>query len=119
MFSNRSAADIAPIATVESLAEAGLTAYQQAVKARLPLAYIAEQSGRPQYWFAGNMLQVVGASATASAGGRVFLGRKEVAGLMLSADMSALLAGKDIRYKDLCVSPADFGKYMDWARTVQ
>lgn len=42
-----------------TLADAARAAYRKALSERLPLAYIAEQSERPQFWFANNILQVV------------------------------------------------------------
>jgi hypothetical protein len=103
------------------LAEAGLTAYQMALKERLPLAHIAEQSERPQYWFANNMLQVIGVYGT-EPGEETFLHltRTETSGLTLTDDMTALVSPEADRrlYESLCVPPADFNKYMEWARTV-
>lgn len=103
------------------LAEAGLTAYQMALKERLPLAHIAEQSERPQYWFANNMLQVVGVyGAAPGEEGFFHLTRKETGGLTLVDDMTALKAPEtdELRYEDLRIPAADFDKYMEWARTV-
>ncbi len=111
----------AAIRTASRLAEAGLTAYQKALKERLPLAHIAEQSARPQYWFANNMLQVVGVYGTAP-GEEDFLHltRGETGGLTLVDDMTALVAPDvpEYRYEDLRVTKTDFDTYMEWARTV-
>ncbi len=102
------------------LSEAGLTAYQKALKERLPLAHMAEQSERPQYWFANNILQVLGAYGKAP-GEEDLLHptRKEINGLKLIDDMTALVGpDSDRRYEGLQVTAADLDKYMEWARTV-
>jgi len=107
--------------SANQLAEAGLTAYQMALKERLPLAHIAEQSERPQYWFANNMLQVVGVyGTTPGVEDFLHLTRKETGGLTLVDDMTALKAPEadELRYADLRILSADFDKYMEWARTV-
>lgn len=111
----------AAVRTASCLAEAGLTAYQMALKERLPLAHIAEQSERPQHWFANNMLQVVGVYGTAPGEDDfLHLTRKETGGLTLVDDMTALVAPDltEHRYENLCVPKADFDRYMEWARTV-
>jgi hypothetical protein len=108
-------------ASASLLAEAGLTAYQKALKERLPLAHIAEQSERPQYWFANNILQVVGVYGTAPGEEDLLhLTRKETGGLKLTDDMTALVASEseERRYEGLRVTSADLDKYMEWARTV-
>lgn len=104
-----------------SLAEAGLTAYQKALKEKLPLARIAEQSQRPQLWFAKHILQIIGADAKAP--GRpdlVHLSRETAAGLNLADEMTMLQAPNETqpRYVELQVSRADIDKYLEWARTV-
>ncbi len=103
------------------LAEAGLTAYQKALKERLPLAHIAEQSERPQYWFANNILQVVGVYGTAPGETDLLhLTRTQTGGLKLIDDMTALIAPEadERRYEGLHVTHGDLEKYMEWARTV-
>lgn len=103
------------------LAEAGLTAYQKALKERLPLAHIAEQSERPQYWFANNILQVIGVYGTAPGEDDLLhLTRNETNGLKLIDDMTALISpeGEERCYERLQVTSGDLDKYMEWARTV-
>lgn len=104
-----------------SLAEAGLTAYQTALKEQLPLAHIAEQTERPQYWFANNIVQVVGVyGKTPDDGDFVHLTREITGGLKLADDMAMLVASSEDkpRYEELRATKADIKKYMDWARTV-
>jgi hypothetical protein len=103
------------------LSEAGLQAYQKALKERLPLAHIADQSARPQFWFANNIWQVVGVFGKVPGDvDFLHLTRAETGDLKLADDMVALFAPDDegLRYEDLRVSKADFEKYMEWARTV-
>lgn len=103
------------------LSEAGLTAYQKALKERLPLAHIAEQSERPHYWFANNILQVVGVYGTAPGEEDLLhLTRNETNGLKLIDDMTALVGpdADERRYERLQVTSGDLDKYMEWARTV-
>lgn len=107
--------------TAYPLPEAGLTAYQRAMKERLPLAHIAEQTERPQYWFAKNILLVLGAFGTQADGAEpIHLTRDATAGLELVDDMTALTAPGEStpRYTGLHISSADLEKYMEWARTV-
>jgi hypothetical protein len=107
--------------SANQLAEAGLTAYQMALKERLPLAHIAEQSERPQYWFANNMLQVVGVYGTLpGVEDFLHLTRKDTGGLTLIDNMTALISPETEapRYEDLRIPSTDFEKYMEWARTV-
>lgn len=121
MLSRRAHILPSSLMSADLLAEAGLTAYQMALKERLPLAHIAEQSERPQYWFANNMLQVVGVYA-AVPGEEAFLHltRKLTGGLTLVDDMTALVAPQtdERRYENLRIPRADFDKYMEWARAV-
>ena len=105
-----------------TLASAGHVAYQKALNERLALAYIAEQSGRAQYWFANNMLQVVGVyGAPPQATDHVLLTRDITSALKLSDDMVSLTEpGEDAPiYVDLRVTADQFDRYMDWARTVE
>ncbi|MDE2182193.1 MAG: hypothetical protein KGJ78_04160 [Alphaproteobacteria bacterium] len=104
-----------------SLSEAGLTTYQKALKERLPLAHIAEQSERPQFWFANNILQILGVQAKAPGGDDfVHLTRETTNGLKLADDMTTLAAPDEIqpRYTELRITSADLERYMEWARTV-
>jgi hypothetical protein len=111
MLSPRAYSPSASMHSAFLLAEAGLTAYQMALKERLPLAHIAEQSERPQYWFANNMLQVIGVYGTV-VGAQDFLhfSRKETGGLALVDDMTALVSPEaDKRlYENLRIPAADF-----------
>lgn len=104
-----------------SLAEAGLTAYQRALKESLPLARIAEQSQRPQLWFAKHILEIIGADAKAPGRpGVVHLSRETTSGLNLADEMTALQAPNEAqpRYVELQIRRADIEKYLEWARTV-
>ena len=110
------------LANAPALAAAGRTAYQKALNERLALAHIAEQSGRAQYWFANNMLQVVGVyGAPPQATDHVLLTRDITSALKLSDDMVSLTEpGEDAPiYVDLRVTADQFDRYMDWARTVE
>lgn len=104
-----------------TLSDAGRAAYQKALNERLPLAHIAEQSERPQFWFANNILQVVDVyGKPPDEVGHVRLTREITSGLKLADDMSALVApGEDQpRFVDLRVTKEEFERYMKWARTV-
>jgi len=105
-----------------TLASAGHVAYQKALNERLALAFIAEQSGRAQYWFANNMLQVVGAyGSPPEKSDPALLTRDITSALKLSDDMVVLTEpGEDAPvYVDLRVTADQFDRYMDWARTVE
>jgi len=109
------------LASAPTLAVAGRTAYQKALNERLALAHIAEQSGRAQYWFANNLLQVVDAYGSPPAkADHVLLTRDITGALKLSDDMMTLTAPgqTEPRYFDLRVTADQFDRYMDWARTV-
>jgi hypothetical protein len=104
-----------------TLTSAGRAAYQKALNERLPLAHIAEQSGRAQYWFANNILQVVGVyGSSPQKTDHVLLTRDITSTLKLSDDMMALSAPGQTEpsYIDLRVTADQFDRYMDWARTV-
>lgn len=104
-----------------SLAETGLIVYQKALKEHLPLAHIAEQSGRPQYWFAAHIIQIVGVHGKAP-GTTTFVRvtREMTGGLRLDDEMTALCTEGEAlpRYADLRSDKADIDRYLDWARTV-
>jgi hypothetical protein len=105
----------------QTLASAGRAVYQKALNERLPLAHIAEQSGRPQYWFANNILQIVHAYGSPPAKAEhVLLTREITNSLKLSDDMLALTEPKksDPSYIDLRVTGDQLERYMTWARTV-
>ena len=104
-----------------TLANAGRSAYQKALHERLALAHIAEQSGRAQYWFANNILQVIGGyGSTPQKSDHVLLTRDITSALKLSDDMTALTAQgqTEPRYIDLRITTDQFDRYMAWARTV-
>jgi hypothetical protein len=104
-----------------TLSDAGRVAYRKALNERLPLAHIAEQSDRPQFWFANNILQVVDVLGNPpDEAGHVRLTREITSGLKLADDMSALIAsGEDRpRFVDLRVTKEQLERYMVWARTV-
>lgn len=104
-----------------ALSGAGLAAYQKALSEHLSLAHIAEQSGRPQFWFANNILHVVEAEAKRPGeSGLVRLTHEIVRDLKLADDMSELaLPGEDQpRFVDLAITTGEFERYMVWARTV-
>lgn len=104
-----------------SLAEAGLIVYQKALKEHLPLAHIAEQSGRPQYWFASHIIQIIGVYGKTPVEATIVRVTRELTrGLTLDDEMTALIAEGEAepRYGDLRSDKADIDKYLDWARTV-
>ncbi len=103
-----------------SLLDAARGAYQVALSEGLSLAHIAEQSGRPQYWFAANILQVVAVSGRPSADSPPeVLTRAVLAGLTLSGDMLVLVDGDgQPAFGELCLSQTEFERYLAWARTV-
>ncbi|MDE2135773.1 MAG: hypothetical protein KGM97_03885 [Alphaproteobacteria bacterium] len=114
-------ASSADIQGAHVLAYAGRVAYQKALGERLPLAHIAEQSERSQYWFANNILLVVDVYATPPGeANHIVLTRELVSGLKLTDDMSALIDPDDNqpKYVDLRVTKEQFERYMKWARTV-
>ena len=105
----------------DALRAAARTAYQTALSERLPLAHIAEQSARPQYWFANSILQVVAVCGRSpDEPGHISLTREIISGLKLADDMGSLFApGEDQpRFVDLYVTNAEFERYIAWARTV-
>jgi hypothetical protein len=109
------------IKEAEILATAARRAYQKALNERLPLAHIAEQSERPQYWFANNMLQVVEVyGLPAGEADFVSLTREITSGLKLMDDMATLVDPDENqpRYGELRVTKAQFERYLKWARTV-
>ena len=104
-----------------ALANTGRAAYQKALNERLALAAIAEQSGRAPYWFANNILQVIGGyGSPPQKTDHVLLTRDITSALKLSDDMTTLTAQgqTEPRYIDLRVTADQFDRYMDWARTV-
>jgi hypothetical protein len=103
-----------------SLIDAARWAYQKALSEGLSLAYIAEQSGRPQYWFANSILNVVEVlGLRPGENSPQVLTRDLVAGLKLADDMSALTdADGQPEFSDLSVTDEQFERYMAWARTV-
>ena len=103
-----------------SLIDAARGAYQLTLSEGLSLAHIAEQSGRPQYWFANSILHVVEVLGLPPGGdSRQALTRDLVAGLKLADDMSVLIAADgEPAFGDLLVTDAQFERYMAWARTV-
>jgi hypothetical protein len=114
-------ASSAPLQDATTLSDAGRVAYRKALNERLPLAHIAEQSERPQFWFANNILQVVDVyGKPPDEADHVRLTREVASGLKLADDMSALVApGEDQpRFVDLRVTKEEFERYMKWARTV-
>jgi hypothetical protein len=118
---NKSSAS-ADLKSANSLAAGAQTIYDMAKKERWPLAYIAERSGRPVYWFAENVLRVVDVYGhRPDEADYVRLTREVVSGLTLTDDMSALVAADTAapRYVDLRVTGAELARYINWARTVQ
>jgi hypothetical protein len=104
-----------------TLANAARRAYQTALNERLPLAHIAEQSERPQYWFANNMLQVVEVyGLPAGEADFVSLTREITSSLKLMDDMATLVEPEESqpRYGDLRITNEQFERYLKWARTV-
>jgi hypothetical protein len=101
-----------------ALIDAARGAYQVALSEGLSLAHIAEQSGRPQYWFASNILQVVTVSGRREAAEAVLLDRANLAGLILSGDMLVLLDGEQPVFGDLTLGRSEFERYLGWARAV-
>lgn len=103
-----------------SLIDAARGAYQQALSEGLSLAYIAEQSGRPQYWFAANILLVVDVQGQRSGEtAHQVLTRGLMAGLKLANDMLVAISDDgQPAFTDLRVTSAAFERYMAWARTV-
>jgi hypothetical protein len=104
-----------------TLANAARRAYQTALNERLPLAHIAEQSERPQYWFANNMLQVIEVCGLPSGEADfVSLTREITSGLKLMDDMATLVEpeASQPRYGELRVTKEQFERYLKWARTV-
>jgi hypothetical protein len=104
-----------------ALPSASRAAYQRALSERLPLAHIAEQSERPQYWFANSILQVVNVFGRApDETDHVSLTRETISGLRLTDDMASLVAPgeEQPRFVDFRVTKEEFERYLAWARTV-
>jgi hypothetical protein len=109
------------IKNASTLANAARVAYQKALSEHLPLAYIAEQSERPQYWFANNMLQIVDTyGSPAGESDFMRLTREVTISLKLQYDMATLSDPEDgePHYFDLRVTKEQFDAYLKWARTV-
>lgn len=105
----------------DALRSAARTAYQIALSEHLPLAHIAEQSQRPQYWFANSMLQVVQVCGRSpDEPGHVRLTREIMSGLKLADDMMSVVAPgeEQPRFVDLHLAKEEFERYLVWARTV-
>ncbi len=103
------------------LADAARNVYQQTLSEGLPLAHIAEQTGRPQYWFANNILQVVEVYGQPQGeAGHTPLTRNVIAGLKLADDISALIVPETgaTEFSDLRIKKDQIERYMAWARTV-
>jgi hypothetical protein len=102
------------------LIDAAGAAYQMAQSEGLSLAFIAGQSGRPQYWFAANILEVVDVLGQHSGEtAHQVLTPGLMAGLTLASDMMAVVSGGgQPAFADLRVTSAAFERYMAWARTV-
>jgi hypothetical protein len=121
MLSQRLQLPQAAFDEASNLAVAGRKAYQLALQEKLPLATIADQSGRAPYWFASNLLMVVDTYGTQPGQAEAVLLTSEVLnGLKLSDDMLALVAPgeSDPAYTDLRLTAEQFERYMKWARTV-
>ena len=116
----RSAAS-SEVESAYTLANAARAAYQKALNERLPLAHIAEQSERPQNWFANNILQIVDVFGLPPGEvDFVRLTREITSGLKLMDDMATLIDPDNGQpsYLDLRVTKEQFERYMKWARTV-
>ena len=114
-------ASSAAIEDAHTLPSGARAAYQKALSEHLPLANIAEQSDRPQYWFANSILQIVNVCGKApDEPDHVSLTRETISGLKLADDMTSLFApGEDRpRFVDLRVTKEEFERYIAWARTV-
>lgn len=114
-------ASSATLDDADGLPAASRKAYQTALSERLPLAHIAEQSERPQYWFANSILQVVHVCGRSpDEPGHISLTREIISGLKLADDMASLYAPgeEQPRFVDLHVVKEEFERYMAWARTV-
>jgi len=104
-----------------TLASAARAAYQTALNERLPLAYIAEQSGRAQYWFANNIVQIVDVFGSPPGQTNYMLLTREITStLKLSDDMTSLTGpdSDEPSYIDLRSTKEQFERYIKWARTV-
>lgn len=104
-----------------TLGDAARTAYQKALSERLPLAHIAEQSDRPQFWFANSIMQIVDIfGKPPDESDHVRLTRENTRELKLADDMSSLFVPGESkpRFVDLRVTKEEFERYMTWARTV-
>lgn len=103
------------------MANAARAAYQKALNERLSLAHIADQSERPQYWFANNILQIVDVfGLPPGEADFVRLTREITRSMKLMDDMATLVDPDEGRPSclDLRVTKEQFERYMKWARTV-
>jgi hypothetical protein len=106
----------------QTLAEASRVILDIARLERLPLLYMAERdgTGRGLYWFAENMIAIVGVRGK-SPGADIpaDLRSEETKGLRLDDDMTALRTSREEQpsFVDLKISRAQFLKYLDWVRT--
>ncbi len=103
------------------LADAARNAYQKALSEGLPLAHIAEQTGRPQYWFANNILHVVEVHGQRTGeAAHTLLSRDLIAELKLADDISGLVVPDTgaTEFTDLRITKDQIERYMAWARTV-
>jgi hypothetical protein len=103
------------------LIDAARGAYQTALSEGLALAHIAEQSGRPQYWFANSILQVVTVTGCTPDGGTSeVLTRALLSELKLADDMLSVVDPADgqTKFDMLSLAKKEYDRYLAWARTV-
>lgn len=106
----------------DTLAQGAGVTYDAAKKEKLPLAYVAEQSGNPVFWFANSILHVVTVyGRRTDEADYVHLTREVTGKHTLAKDMTALTAADTTStdYVDLRLTKSELALYMDWARTVQ
>ena len=108
----------------DGLASAAQSALRSVRKQGGAMARLVEResAGRPELWIANSILRTVdtiGRSPDQTR--RHSLTKKDIFGLTLSDNMSALYAhdSSQPRYVELGLHPSELKKYLRWARTVQ
>jgi hypothetical protein len=106
----------------EGLASAANSALRSVLKQDGAMARLAEREGRPDLWIANSILRTVstvGRSPDQACGHA--LSKKDIFGLTLSDNMSALYAQDSAqpRYIELGLHASELKKYLRWAKTVQ
>lgn len=104
------------------LADAALRVLEIARRERWSLLAIAGRARSADYWFAGNILDIVAVQGRGTdVQQHETLTRERRNGLVLSDDMAGLknMHDDELRFVDLTLSSRELKRYVKWAQTVQ